>query len=532
MTTSASGPVFGPAVPPPGLLEAFWRYDAALLANDVSTLDSLFAPGPHTLRGDGRNLLVGWDAITAFRSARARTPTRTVVEVNVRMITDDAALLVARTRDDGAYGLQTQLWQRLGGRWYVTAAHITPAVTPAGANTAPGAGSGAFDTRIWRVVGEPLLPATAAGPLDGQSVAVKDLFSVAGQPVGAGNPTYLAGQVPQTATAPAVATLLAAGAYVRGITRTDEFAYGLAGTNAYYGTPPNPAAPGRVSGGSSSGSASAVALGQASIGLGTDTAGSIRVPASYQGLVGLRTTHGAIGTTGVLPLAPSFDTVGWITRDIATSRAVAEAFFAPPADPLRPQRALVIPAFLGQADPAIRASFDDTLARLTGGGLLPPVVTQPLSRDELETWFHAFRTVQAWEAWRAHGPWLTGHPGSTGADVAARFRSAAAVTGEQAAAARDVVNSARHRLRSLLQDAMIVLPTTSDAAPAIGSAPGQIEAARAATLRLTCLAGLAASPAVSLPLLRSATGLPVGLSLIAPRDTDVALARLAQQLMP
>jgi amidase len=175
------------------------------------------------------------------------------------------------------------------------------------------------------------------------SVAVKDLFAVEGFAVGAGKGDWLAEGSPETTTAPAAAALLAAGAVVAGIFRTDEFAYSLAGTNAHYGTPPNPKAPGRISGGSSSGSASAVALGEATIGLGSDTGGSIRVPSAYQGLLGIRTTHGAIATDGLLPLAPSFDTVGWMTRDAATLAAVGSVLLprtrsAPATHPFRYRR--------------------------------------------------------------------------------------------------------------------------------------------------------------------------------------------------
>jgi hypothetical protein len=192
-----------------------------------------------------------------------------------------------------------------------------------------------IDRRIWRVVGDPLLPSgdhkddhpgvptgdhEPAGELAGLRVAVKDLFAVAGFAIGAGNPTFLAQQSPQPEHAVAVPRLLDAGAAITGIAQTDEFAYSLAGTNIHYGTPPNPRAPGRISGGSSSGSASATTAGQVDIGLGTDTGGSIRVPASYQGLWGLRTTHGSVDRTGLLPLAPSFDTVGVLTRDPTTLR--------------------------------------------------------------------------------------------------------------------------------------------------------------------------------------------------------------------
>ena len=161
-----------------------------------------------------------------------------------------------------------------------------------------------------RIGPELLARGRPGGPLSGVTLAVKDVIDVAGIPTGAGNPAFLDDAPPAPRHAAAVSRLLDAGADVIGKAHTDEFAFSLSGTNAHYGTPRNPRAPGRVPGGSSSGSASAVASGIAEIALGTDTAGSIRVPASYCGVWGLRPTHGRVPLEGVLPLAPSFDTCG------------------------------------------------------------------------------------------------------------------------------------------------------------------------------------------------------------------------------
>jgi Asp-tRNA(Asn)/Glu-tRNA(Gln) amidotransferase A subunit family amidase len=527
--------VIAPSGMPPGLLEAFWRYDKALLANDRQSLDGLFMPGPDTLRGDGQALLVGHEAIAGFRSARARIPTRRVVQLHVQVIAADAALLMAGTRDGDATGLQTQLWRLAtaadgdgdgdgdGQRWVVAAAHVSLPVAPKP--------TGPFDTTVWRAVGDPLVAARARGPLDGTAVAVKDLFAVAGQPIGAGVPAWLAEQQPQPDSAPAVAALLEAGAHVVGVARTDEFAYSLAGTNAHYGTPPNPAAPGCVSGGSTSGPASAVALGQAAVGLGTDTAGSIRVPASYQGLVGLRTTHGAIGTDGVLPLARSFDTVGWLTRDVRTSAAVAQVLLpVTDAAVATVRRTVRLPQIEALATADVRDASTNAVERLTASGQLPPVEVVDLPRDLLERWFTAFRTVQAWEAWQAHGPWIAEHPGALGADVGARFAQASEVGDEQAASAREVAAAAGKRLGAWLTGSVLAIPSAAGPAPARSASGEQIEAERAATLRMTCLAGLAGAPALSLPLLRSANGRPAGLCLVGAPGTDHSLLTLAAGL--
>ncbi|RXZ67348.1 AtzH-like domain-containing protein, partial [Agromyces albus] len=303
----------GGALAPDGLVEAALGYEAALMSDDLTTLEGFFAPGGATLRGDEGGLLVGRDTITRFRGRRGGAPKRVIDALHVRPIGDDHAWVAAVTAPlAGGRGLVTQLWERQDGAWRIAAAHVS-------------APPRALDPRVWRVVGEPLIRASASGPLDGFTVAVKDVFAVEGFPLGAGVPAYLEGARPEPRSAASLRALIAAGASVRGIAQTDQFAYSIAGRNAAYGTPPNPAVPGAISGGSSSGPAAAVAMGHATIGLATDTAGSIRIPASYQGLWGLRTTHGAVSTEGVLPLAPSFDTVGWLTRDGETLVAAARA---------------------------------------------------------------------------------------------------------------------------------------------------------------------------------------------------------------
>lgn len=515
--------IHSPEPVPPGVLEAFWRYDAALLANDKSALDELFLPGPDTLRGDGRNLLVGHDAISGFRSARAAIPTRAIAALHVRVLTDGHVLIMARTIEgagDGvATGLQTQLWRRTEAGWRVAAAHVSLPAPP------PAAAPPAFDQSVWRVVGAPLAPALGPGPLDGCRVAVKDLFAVAGQPVGGGVPAYLAGQASQERSAASVTALQRAGAQLAGIAQTDEFAYSIAGRNAHYGAAPNPAAPGRLGGGSSSGPAAAVALGQAEIGLGTDTAGSVRVPAAYHGLVGFRPTHGVVGTDGVLPLAPSFDTVGWLTREITTSQDVARVLL-PAAPPHRPvTRAVRLPAVEELADRATRELLAEHVGRLAAAGVIPTVEPADLPADVLQEWFTAFRTVQGYEAWQAHGAWISAHPGALGDDVAGRFAIAAAVTESAAQDARAVVAQARAALAGLLDGAVLVLPTTPGPPPLRTAGAREIDDVRGRTLRMSCLAPLAGAPAVSLPL----TGLvaPVGLSLIGAPGTDRALLALA-----
>lgn len=374
----------------------------------------------------------------------------------------------------------------------------------------------AWDERVWALRGDPLLHGAESGPLVGESVAVKDLYDVAGLSVGAGNPARLAAADPADADAPVVAALVAAGASIRGIAQTDEFAYSLAGTNAHHGTPPNPAAPGRISGGSSSGSASAVSLGEASIGLGTDTGGSIRVPASYQGLFGIRTTHGAVSRDGLLPLAPSFDTVGWLTRDASLLARVGDVLL-PGTVTDADRRLVTVPELSSLADVEVAAAV---AGWEPGWGLRLPEAW-PLA--DLPAWRDAFVTLQGWEAWQAHGAWLEGRLDTVGPDVRGRFERARTVTSSAAESARAAVDDARTTIRELVGDRILVLPATPGVAPALG--PGlaeRLQATRESTLALTCLAGIGGLPAVTVPL-RTSAGLPCGVCLVAApgRDRDL-----------
>lgn len=488
-----------------GLTDAFWAYERALMENDLAALDRLFTPGGATLRGDAGGLLVGHDAISAFRGARGGAPARRIVETHVQEIDDSHALVVAVTELlTGGRGQQTQVWRHDGEAWAVTAAHVSVA--------AP-----ALDRRVWRVVGDPLVPPTRAGTLDGESVAVKDLYAVAGQRIGAGNPAWLDAAAVESRHATAVADLLDAGASLRGIARTDELAYSLAGTNAHYGTPPNPRAPHRISGGSSSGSASAVSLGHATIGLGTDTGGSIRVPAAYQGLWGIRTTHGAAARDGLLPLAPSFDTVGWLTREPSLLARVAQVLL--PEDTVAPGELVAAPALLGLAADEVRTALQPFADGV--GAIDWPIGAMP-------AWLDAFRVVQAGEAWTSHGSWLEGRLDVLGLDVRSRFEVAAAVTARELTAARAVVAAARDEIRARLADRVLLLPSASSVAPSLVDVAG-LDSVRRSTMLLTCIAGIGGLPAVSVPV-ATADRLPAGLCLVGPAGSDRALIEAATEL--
>jgi len=390
---------------------------------------------------------------------------------------------------------------------------------------------------IWRVRpvdGSPLLPPTGTGDLTGLTVAVKDVFEVEGFAMGAGNPVWLAERAPATRDSAAVAALRAAGAAVAGIAHTDEFAYSIAGRNAHWGTPPNGAAPDRIPGGSTSGPTSAVAAGQADLGLGTDTAGSVRVPVSYQGLWGLRSTHGSTDAAGLLPLAPRFDAIGWVARDAATLLAGAAAGLGASTRSLsegraagatEPKRTFVIaPALTATADPAVAAAVEAAVAAAVAAGRIrqPESIEVPAPADL----FAGFRIPQAAEAWRSDGEWVTAHPGACAPDVAARFEFAASVTPEQEADALAQLARLRAELDRALGDRILLLPSAPTVAPRLDDDAATLESVRVRTLSITAVAGITGRPALSVPVL-VVDGLPVGMCLVGPRGSDLELIDLA-----
>ena len=207
------------------------------------------------------------------------------------------------------------------------------------------------------------------GPLAGLSFAAKDVFHVAGHRTGFGHPDWLRTHPPAGETAAAVQRLLGAGATMVGRTLTDELAYSLSGENPHYGTPVNPRAPDRIPGGSSNGSVSAVAGGLVDFALGTDCGGSVRLPASYCGVFGMRPTHGRVPVAGVIPFGPSFDAVGWFARDAGTMARVGRVLLGGDAGAPPARRLLVVRDAFALVDPAVSAALGeavDTVAKTVG----------------------------------------------------------------------------------------------------------------------------------------------------------------------
>jgi amidase len=285
--------------------------------------------------------------------------------------------------------------------------------------------------------------------------AAKDVFDIAGFQTGAGNPDWLRTHSPAKVTASAVQRLLDAGAALAGKTHTDELTYSLNGENYHYGTPVNPNAPGRIPGGSSSGSASAVAGGLVDFALGTDTGGSVRLPASNCGIYGFRPSHGLVANDHVVPLAPSFDTVGWFARDAKLLERVGKVLLAPRDYEPFFQRFLLATDAMDLVFTPARRALDEALGVIREA--LGPIETLSLYGGSAEKWMNTFRFIQGAEVWQSHGEWISANNPSFGPEIHERFRWAASIAPEQARSARLIRSRVTEQLDELLVQTQVFL---------------------------------------------------------------------------
>jgi amidase len=374
------------------------------------------------------------------------------------------------------------------------------------------------------------LKGAPAGPLAGLTFAAKDLFDIAGHVTGAGNPDWLALHPPAARTAPLVQRLVEAGADMVGKTQTDELSRGIFGENAHYGTPTNPAAPGRVPGGSSSGSAAAVAGGLVDFALGTDTGGSVRIPASFCGIYGIRPTHGRLSLEGVVGQAPSFDTAGWFARDADLLARIGEVLLglelrhAP-----RPRHVIVATDAFAIAEPATGAALAPAVERIAG--LIGSSEKRAASATvPLAQWYAHQRAMQGHEAWDTFGDWIDRHNPRFGFEIADNFLRGMGTDDAALAAAREFRMARRAELADMLEpDTIMCLPTAPFPAPPVGERRSAMWARRTAISTLTTIAGMLGAPQLSLPLGR-VDGLPVGLSILARPGADGMLLAFARSL--
>jgi amidase len=368
------------------------------------------------------------------------------------------------------------------------------------------------------------------GPLAGLSAAVKDMYDIAGYRTGAGNPEWLASRQPAETHAGVVQRLLDAGATITGKTVCDEFFYSITGANEHYGTPVNPRVPDRLPGGSSSGSAAACAAGACDLALGSDTAGSVRVPGALCGVYGIRATQPRFDMAGATAMAPSFDAGGWFSGSPGLLRRAGAVLLGPPQRAGRITQLIVLDDAFEIVDEPVATLAEVVLA--AAQDRLPVVTHDRAAPGGLDTWREAMRIVQAHEVWASFGEFITKRRPKLGAGIRERIEIAARISDDQVVAARDVTADATRRMHELaVPGTVLALPTAPSIAPRLATPADDLESFRVRVMRLVCMASISGLPQVTIPA-GTADGAPVGLSFIGWRGGDEALLSLATAMAP
>ena len=379
------------------------------------------------------------------------------------------------------------------------------------------------------------------GPLHGVPISIKDLIDVRGRPTTAAS-RVRDGHV-AAHDAPVVAQLRRAGAVLIGKTNLHEFAFGVTNEDSAFGPARHPDDPARSPGGSSGGSAASVAAGMAVATLGTDTGGSIRIPAAACGLVGLKPTYGEVSTDGVVPLSRGLDHVGPLAHTVADAWLVYRSLLASgppqPIPPLTPAAMtglrLGVPRdyFCDLLDEEVRGRFEEALDRLRRAGARIDTVEIPHARDIAPIYL----TLVLADAAAYHATTLEAVPERYTQPVRMRLEMGRYVLAEDYVRAQNGREMLRNEVDAALveQDAL-VLPTLPIPAPLLGATSVRLgdreEPARNLMLRLTQLFNLTGHPALSMPCGRTAAGLPCGLQLVGPRMQTDRLTRVALACEP
>jgi amidase len=364
---------------------------------------------------------------------------------------------------------------------------------------------------------EMFLPGAADGPLDEVTFAAKDIMDIENAITGCGNPDWALTHEPAVKMAPVIEALIEAGAYLKGKTITDELAFSMAGENIHYGTPVNVNAPGRIPGGSSAGSASAVAGEAVDFALGSDTGGSIRVPASHCGIFGIRPSHGRVEISNVMPLAQSYDTIGWFTRNADLLRRVGQVLLDPYGAEKPVSNILIADDAFEMADDAARGALQEQAERIAG--IVGASENVRLTKDGLPSIVMPFRYIQSREAWINHGEWIMETKPNLGPGVKERFEFS------REAFRKDFASG----LIDLIGDNVVVLPSAPGIAPLLNSTAETVDSFRSRALALTAPAGLAGLPQISLPLC-TVDNCPVGISIMGGPGSDETLLALAAKI--
>lgn len=373
------------------------------------------------------------------------------------------------------------------------------------------------------------LPGLEEGPLAGLTFGIKDAFEILGSTYSIGHPEWLRTHEPAEATASLVTKVLEAGADLVGKTVCDELMFSLSGENWHYGSPINPQDPRRYCGGSSSGTAAAAAGGLVDFAIGTDCLGSIRIPPSYTGILGLRASIGRIPTDGQAPYSASLDSSGFVAQDPEVFRKVANVILGADEKETPFKKLLVAEDSFNCVSQELKEALKPAVEHVKG--FFDEVIYADISDVDLEQWVNTLQTIQSYEVWENYGGWIRKYRPRLSEGPGSRLEAASQITltaYRKALAEREKIKT---RIDEVIdEETVMCLPSAASVAPLRTSTEAEINASRLQTSELLCVSPLSGNPQISLPLAEF-DQVPLGLSLLSTQNSDQKLVQKALQIM-
>ncbi len=364
------------------------------------------------------------------------------------------------------------------------------------------------------------------GLLNNLKFVLKDMCDVKNLKTSCGNPDFFKKSDFANDHAPFLKDLLNEGSVLKGITVCDEFFYSLIGENGHYGTPINLNVPSCVPGGSSSGSAAALTTDLYDFSIGSDTGGSVRIPASFCGLIGMRPTHNRINTEGVYPMAPSFDTVGWFANSVGIFQKVGEVLLDKmDKSDVNFRQFVIAEDLLELCDAAVQENFNNYIKNN-----LPSIDKNRISKISKDIIADNFRILQGNEVKINIIPWIEKNKPKISPEIKSRIDMASKITDIEVSKALTFRENLIDEIKKSLPEGTIaVFPTAPFSAPKSGQNDESLGFYRKRLMQLTSIAGMTSRPQISIPKLKDKTG-PVGISLLGWQDSDEILLNKLEEI--
>lgn len=368
-----------------------------------------------------------------------------------------------------------------------------------------------------------------SGKLKGLTFAAKDVFKILGSTYGNGHPEWLHTSSPDDFTTSIIMKLLEEGADLVGKTVCDELCFSISGENWNYGSPINPHDPRRFAGGSSSGSGVAAAGGLADFTLGSDCLGSVRVPASYNGVLGMRPTYERVPNDGEAPYTESMDVLGYMSNDTEVFKKVSEIILGEDKKPVQFKKLIIAKDCFNEVDKNVREALEPAIKYIRDQ--VSVVEELDISLEGLSKWVEVFRYIQGYEVWESYGGWIRKYQPKLSRGPKERLEWASRITLQQYKDAYREKQNITDRIDNIIsEDTLLCLPTAASVAPLRTAPLEEINITRAQSSSLLCISPLTGIPQITLPMIKQ-YNVPLGISLLGKRGTDLSLVRFGAKLV-